>query len=642
MKHLEVQLVQTNYRYGRNAYLPYSVGLLESFCRSSEISNRLNFREAIYLRKPIAEIVSGLKGVSVLGISCYIWNWRHSLSLASEAKKMFPELKIVIGGPQVPDLDTNFLIENSYVDVIVTNEGELVFKNLLEEFLKSEQNLNEIHGIRFLENGKEVRTKPAARIDNLEELPSPYISGVFDNLLGNADIDFQATQETHRGCPYSCSFCDWGSATMSKVRRFSFERITGEYEWFGKNRIDLLYNADANYGLFPEDIDLTRELVKTKEKYGMPTKFRAAYAKNSNDRVFEIATLLENENMCKGVTLSFQSMDSNTLDLIKRKNMKINNFKELITIYRRASIPTYTELIIGLPGETLETFINGIDLLLNAGQHDSLSIYHAMLLTNAEMNSPEYRLLHGIHSQVVPLLLLHGTVEDEDLVEFYEVVTGTLSMPTNKWIDCSIFAWGIQAFHCLNLTQAISAVLKDSFNIDYKDFYVELFHFLENSNSAVGEVFREMRKIALDVANGTGSFDFKDRTFGNIMWPVEEILFLKLIDSDLWTLLEEFLVRNYPNISRTLVFDLIKFQQIFVKQPNDKFFTTHEFNYDLLDYVGNLLLNNEANLVERRVEFEVSDHKNFEDIKDFAREIVWYGRKGSSLRSKLVYKSNPR
>ena len=171
---------------------------------------------------------------------------------------------------------------------------------------------------------------------------------------------------------------------------------------------------------------------------------------------------------------------------------------------------------------------------------------------------------------------------------------------------------------------------------------MELFHFLENSNSAVGEVFREMRKIALDVANGTGSFDFKDRTFGNIMWPVEEILFLKLIDSDLWTLLEEFLVRNYPNISRTLVFDLIKFQQIFVKQPNDKFFTTHEFNYDLLDYVGNLLLNNEANLVERRVEFEVSDHKNFEDIKDFAREIVWYGRKGSSLRSKLVYKSNPR
>jgi len=637
MSKLEIQLVQTNYRYGRNAYLPYSVGLLESYCKASDIVEHVNFRETIYLRRPIREILANLSGVDVLGISCYIWNWNHSLTLAKEAKAAFPHLKIVFGGPQVPDLDPNFLVENGFVDVIVTNEGELVFKNLLSEFLKRSPNLHDVDGIRFLENGVEIRTRAAARIDDLNNLPSPYSSGVFDKLLDNPEIDFQATQETHRGCPYSCSFCDWGSATMSKVRRFSFDRITREYEWFGKNGIDLLYNADANYGLFPEDLDLTVELVKTKEKYGKPTKFRAAYAKNSNDRVFEIASILENENMCKGVTLSFQSMDGNTLDLIKRKNMKINNFKELITTYRKAEIPTYTELIIGLPGETLETFIDGIDLLLTSGQHDSLSIYHAMLLTNAEMNSPEYRKLHGIQSQVVPLLLLHGTVEDEDLIEYYEVVTGTASMPTAKWVDCSIFAWSIQAFHCLNLTQAISVVLKDQFKVEYKDFYTNLFAFLEQSDSEVGLIFQEMRQIALDVANGIGSFDFKDRNFGNIMWPVEEILFLKLINSDIWVQIEKFLRSNYASVPQDLIPELISFQRVFVKQPRMESSTKFEFEYDLFDYVSNLLLNNEVPLKKRSNVLHVEDHVEFSNLQDFAREVVWYGRKGSSLRSRLGY-----
>ena len=306
-------MVQTNFKYGNNAYLPYSVGLLESFVRSSDIKNDVNFLPSIFLREKVDAIINKISSVDVLAISCYIWNWNHSLTLAKKAKEIYPNIKIVLGGPQVPDFDKNFLVNHSYIDAVVTNEGELVFKNLLKAYIDG-TDLKEVDGIRILVDGKEFRTKPAARIIDLEQLISPYISGVFDSIVSNSEIQFQATQETHRGCPYSCTFCDWGSATMSKVRRFSKERIVGEYEWFGKNGIDLLYNADANYGLFPEDVELTKELVRTKEKYGKPTKFRAAYAKNSNDRVFEIASILEEKEMCKGVTLSFQSMDSVTRD----------------------------------------------------------------------------------------------------------------------------------------------------------------------------------------------------------------------------------------------------------------------------------------------------------------------------------------
>lgn len=537
----------------------------------------------------------------------------------------------------MPDFDKQFLVNHPYIDVIVTNEGELVFKNLLKAYI-DETDLKEVDGIRLLVNGKEFRTKPAARITELEQLPSPYVSGVFDSIVANNDIQFQATQETHRGCPYSCTFCDWGSATMSKVRRFSKERIVGEYEWFGKNGIDLLYNADANYGLFPEDVELTEELVKTKEKYGNPTKFRAAYAKNSNDRVFDIASILNKEDMCKGVTLSFQSMDSATLELIKRKNMKINNFKDLITTYRVADIPTYTELIIGLPGETLETFMDGIDVLLDSGQHDSLSIYHAMLLTNAEMNSETYRKTHGIQSQVIPLLLLHGTVEENDITEYYEIVTGTNSMPTEEWIKCSLFAWGIQTFHCLNLTQAVAVFLKNQYNISYKDFYVTLFKYIQDSDTKIAEILNNAESIAREVALGDGSFDLKDRTYGDIMFPVEEILFLQIVNEDFWYLLNRFLTDTY-NIPYDLVDDLVKYQRVSVKQPLNKQVKSVNLKHDIHNYVSNLLVNNEDVKLKKINNTVIVDSPNsYQDVKDYAREIVWYGRKGSSLRENLIAK----
>jgi hypothetical protein len=146
-----------------------------------------------------------------------------------------------------------------------------------------------------------------------------------------------------------------------------------------------------------------------------------------------------------------------------------------------------------------------------------------------------------------------------------------------------------------------------------------------------------MRQIALDVANGIGSFDFKDRNFGNIMWPVEEILFLKLINSDIWVQIEKFLRSNYASVPQDLIPELISFQRVFVKQPRMESGTKFEFEYDLFDYVSNLLLNNEVPLKKRSNVLHVEDHVEFSNLQDFAREVVWYGRKGSSLRSRLGY-----
>lgn len=638
MRKLDVQLVQVNFRYGDNAYLPYSVGLLEAYARKQESLKNVSFRETIFLRTSISTVVENLEGANVLAISCYLWNWNWSLELAREAKKRHPGIVVVLGGPQVPQENKNFLVENRFVDVLVFNEGEQVFADLLVQFSSENVELGNIKGISFMQDGKVMTTSPQDKINDLSLIESPYLSGIFDEIVEKYDLQFQVTQETHRGCPYSCTFCDWGSSTMSKVRRIPMDRIVAEYQWFGMNKIELLYNADANYGLFSEDVELTEKLIETKKKFGFPKKFRAAYAKNSNERVFEIATLLEDESMCKGITLSFQSMDANVLEFIKRKNMKANNFRELITTYREAKIPTYTELIIGLPGETYQSFKDGIDTLLIAGQHDSLSIYNAMLLENSEMNKSAYKQLHGIKSARIPLLLLHGSIETDDVVEYYDVVTATSTMPADQWVKTTVFAWIVQALHCLNLTQAVAAILFTSHGIKYSEFYETIISMFRGTDNHVGKLISELEEMAKDVSNGSGTLDLGDRSYGNIMWPVEEIIFLRLVSNPkTFELLLSVIREMVPNVAASELAEIVNYQRITLRLPNAPVHCEENFNFDWHAFVSKILLNQKSELYVGPTKIGYTLLDTYDDLQDYAREVVWYGRKGSSLINQSVY-----
>mgnify|MGYP001563598849 CR=1 FL=1 len=93
------------------------------------------------------------------------------------------------------------------------------------------------------------------------------------------------------------------------------------------------------------------------------------------DRVFQISKMLNSAGMSKGATLSFQSMDAHTLEAINRKNINMDDFRERLLEYNQNGIATYTELILGLPGESIESFKSGIDTLLDAGKHEGLNCY---------------------------------------------------------------------------------------------------------------------------------------------------------------------------------------------------------------------------------------------------------------------------
>ena len=217
----KVSFVNPNFQQGPkefNAYyLPYSVAVLWSYAIQFEsINNNFTLGDIIWKRELIEDAVNRLKDSDIVGFSTYVWNHNYNKVLARELKKANPNILLIGGGPEYP-IEKSNIFEVHPIDVCVKLEGEIAFKSILEEYLNSSPNYKQISGILINENGVAYDTGKSLRIDNLDDIPSPYLTGMFDELMKRyPDVRWNVTIETNRGCPYACTFCDWGSLTYNK------------------------------------------------------------------------------------------------------------------------------------------------------------------------------------------------------------------------------------------------------------------------------------------------------------------------------------------------------------------------------------------------------------------------------------------
>ena len=148
MSKRNVYLAQVNHAYGRNVFLPYSVGLLQAYAMSvPEIKQAYLFKDLFFLREDINTVLSRMENPDVFGVACYIWNFRYSLALAKAIKTAYPNCLIVLGGPHVPVRARNFFKENPYVDILTHYEGELSFAEVLKMRLSDNPEYDNIPGL---------------------------------------------------------------------------------------------------------------------------------------------------------------------------------------------------------------------------------------------------------------------------------------------------------------------------------------------------------------------------------------------------------------------------------------------------------------------------------------------------------------
>lgn len=587
MKHV-VSFVNVNFQIGPrhlNAhYLPYASGLLWSYCLTSNIVHeKYELGEFIWKRNPIEIAVKKLKNSNVVGFSHYIWNKNYSYTLAKELKKSNPDCLIVFGGPETPITDPDIFQKYPFIDVIVKNEGEKSFRDILEN-----DDITNIPGLLINNNGQIVDTGPNVRIDDLDCVPSPYLSGIFDQLIqNNQDITWNVILETTRGCPYSCTFCDWGSLTYSKIKKFDLDRIFQELEWFGKNGFDHVIFADANFGILERDFLIADKLLEVQKKYSNPKTYSVSWAKNQKREVVSIVKkLIEHSGNNIGLNLSLQTLDTQVLKNIKRDNLAINHVQEVFALCEKNNIPLYTELILGLPGETLDSWKQNFYKLFEVGNHTGISVYQCELLENAELNLLQKK-LYKIQ-EVVVYDYMEGSNNEDQLKESINLVKATASLNADQMLQAQVWSWFITTFHVSGLTNWISRFLKKYKHVSYETFYEKLYQHLEKF-SWLDQERTKVSEHYTDWMNN-GKIDYCVNNNINIHgWNLIHSTLINLQHANqfdnLYSFLHKFILEF--DLEESVAQDLIQFQQNYVINYNDisNYPKIVDTKYNFLDYI---------------------------------------------------------
>lgn len=428
---------------GFQAYFPYSAGLLQAYTQSQS-PQTYDFLPIIYRSLSIQEALQQLSEAQIVGFSTYIWNIKRSLAIARALKEQNPDVLIIFGGPQVPDKAEAFLRENPFIDICCHGEGERVFYQLLTTY--PQKNWKDISGISYLDKATFMSSPKGPRINDLNKYPSPYLVGVFEPLINaNPDEQWLMAMETNRGCPFSCTFCDWGSAINSKIYRFDLKRIFKELDWFAQYKIEGLNICDANFGILKRDVRIARYIALTFEQCGFPKILNLQNSKNATERVVQIHQVLAEAGVNTEVTLSLQSLGAQALKAIKRENISLKSYEELQQYFTQESIPTYTDIIMGLPGETYDSYANGVSEVIANGQHCRIQFYHASLLPNAELAFAETRQRYQIESVETPYNLHQPAIDN--IREMQEFIIATDTMNKQDWQKARVFSWLTNLLH---------------------------------------------------------------------------------------------------------------------------------------------------------------------------------------------------
>ncbi|HOM02557.1 MAG TPA: B12-binding domain-containing radical SAM protein [Acetivibrio sp.] len=290
------------------------------------------------------------EGCDVAAFSCYIWNIGFVLKLAENLKMVLPEVKIILGGPEVSFDPEDILRSNWFVDYVMSGEGEGAFGLLLRSFIDEGVNLDGIEGLSYRKDGKIHGLTSFRQVKELDTIPSPYTQEMLE-AVGNRIIYF----ESSRGCPFSCSYCI--SSTFDGVRYFSLDRVKSDLLTLINAKVRLVKFVDRTFNC---NRQRAKEIFTFIIENARETSFHfEAAADLFDEEMFDILSRAP-----KGLIqfeIGIQSTNEEALEAVRRKTdikkvlCNIKRLKEL------GNMHIHVDLIAGLPFEDYNSFINSFN-----------------------------------------------------------------------------------------------------------------------------------------------------------------------------------------------------------------------------------------------------------------------------------------
>lgn len=478
---------------------PLNIGFVASYCLSKH-PNNVKIKLFKYIDKIEKEIQKNPP--DVLGLSNYAWNRRIGLEIFRVFKKNNPNGITVWGGPNFPlDIESQkkFMSKFPEVDVYIPIEGEIGFSNLIDKILKSNYTKDifekPIDGCIIRDKYGDLQySNPGIRIKSLDEIPSPYTSGLLDEFF---DGKLSPMFQTNRGCPFSCSFCVDGSDRVRQVNNFGMERIESDLNYIAQHvpkNTHSLFISDLNFGMIPRDLEICKILTKLKQTYGFPKQIQATTGKNSKERIINAIKEL---NGALRIYMSVQSLDETVLKNIKRSNISPQQLIALAPTIKEANLRTTSEVILGLPGESYESHIQTLRDLVKA-KMDDIQVYTCMMLDGAEMNIPKERERWGLKTKYRLLARDFTKLSNgKKIMEIEEVVTSSDTLSFEEYVKLRSLAFALWVTNKGIVYDPILKFLRQN-EIDAFELFNILHKNLEYAPSSIKQIFKEFENATIN------------------------------------------------------------------------------------------------------------------------------------------------
>jgi len=433
-----------------NDCMPLGVGYMKAVIDRDlpEVQSRL----FAYPDRLWAAIQSDPPGILML--SNYMWNEWLSFHFAKLMKRVRPETLVVMGGPNIPleaPRQLDYVRAHPEIDVYALGEGDFLAREIVRHFLDAGKSIAKLgerevpSSIYRRPDGELVSARVWEREGQLEEIPSPWLSGALDEFF---DGKLAPLIETNRGCPFQCTFCVQGVRWYTKVHNFTKERLREEIDYIGRRikavcpSMGFLRIADSNYGMFERDVEISSYIGEAQMKYGWPTFIDATTGKNRPERVIES---LEKVNGAIVLYQSVQSLDEDTLRNIKRQNISREAYEQVMIHIRGRGLRALSDLILGLPGETLESHITGIEQLVDSGTNE-MHLFQGMMLKGSELETLASRQKYHFDTRFRVLPKNYGIYADEKVFDCDEVVVATDTMSFDDYLRARTYALTMSLF----------------------------------------------------------------------------------------------------------------------------------------------------------------------------------------------------
>jgi len=482
--------------------LPINIGYIASYC-----TKRFGNKVDIKLFKYIEELEKAINESppDILGLSNYVWSQNVSNEMFKLFTKKNPDGLKIWGGPNFPiDMPSQkkFFENFKDVDVYIPTDGEIGFSNLVEKALqvntkemRSKVLQEPIDGCMIKNpDGDLLYTIEGTRIRNLDEIPSPYLTGILDHFF---DDKLVPMLQTNRGCPFLCTFCTDGRESVNQVNRFGKQRVKDELGYIAKHvkeNIHSLYISDLNFGMLPGDLETCDSIVEIQKKYNYPEKINATTGKNNQERIIESIKSLNGTML---MSMSVQSMDEQVLTNIKRANISAEKMVELSPTIHEYGVNTSGEIIMGMPGQSYASVLDTIRQLIY-GKVDDIIIHACMMLPGSEMATPAERSKWELETKF-RILPMDFTVLDngKKICEIDEIVVGSKDMTFDDYLALRMIAFTLSIVNRATLFEPLLKFLKQQ-KIDVSKLFFKMVEERKSSPKSVVSMYDRFNKVTID------------------------------------------------------------------------------------------------------------------------------------------------